>query len=78
VDYPKLPLHALVLSLAILLAPRLPAQVEQASLTGIISDKTGAAVPQARISAENLATGVKTATPSNSSGNFYLKVVPGD
>jgi hypothetical protein len=78
VCFPKFRLPAFVLSLTILLAPRLPAQVEQASLTGIISDKSGAAVPQARISAENLATGVKTAAPSNSSGNFYLKVVPGD
>ena len=65
--------------LALTLGVRLlSAQVEQASVTGIISDKSGAAVPEAQVSAENLATGIKTATPTNASGNYYLTLVPGD
>ena len=60
------------------MAMPLLAQVERASVSGIVSDKTGAAVPAAQVSAENLATGVKSATVSNASGNYYLNLLAGD
>src|SRR5438045_978745 len=71
-------LPPLLVWLALGMTLRLPAQVEQASLTGIISDKSGAAVAESQISAENLATNVKTSTYTNASGNFYMKLWPGD
>src|SRR5438552_17326497 len=60
------------------MAMPLLARVERASGSGIVSDKTGAAVPAAQVSAENLATGVKSATVSNASGNYYLNLLAGD
>ncbi len=59
-------------------AASLQAQVERASISGIISDKTGAPLVHAQVSAENLATSVKTSTVTNPSGNFYLTLLPGD
>ncbi len=54
------------------------AQVERASVSGIISDKTGAPLANAQVTAENLATSVKTSTQTNGSGNLYLNLLPGD
>jgi hypothetical protein len=64
--------------LALLSTAQLLAQVERASVSGIISDKTGAAMPGARVGAENLSTGVKASTVTNGSGNYYLSLLPGD
>ncbi|MGH7869481.1 MAG: carboxypeptidase-like regulatory domain-containing protein, partial [Candidatus Dormibacteraceae bacterium] len=56
----------------------LNAQVERASISGIIRDQTGAALHGAQVSAENLATSVNTSTVTNASGNFYMTLLPGD
>ncbi len=70
--------RAAVLAAATLLAPALLAQVERASVSGIVSDRSGAPVPGAKIEALNLETGVNTATVTNSSGNYYMTLLPGD
>src|ERR1700758_5690608 len=66
---------ALVIACAL---PHLSAQVERASISGIISDETGAPLAQASVSADNLATSVNTSTLTNATGNFYLMLPPGD
>ena len=56
----------------------LSAQSEKASVSGIISDKTGAALPGAKVTVANLETGVRTSTVTNAAGNYYISVFPGE
>lgn len=65
----------LLLSVAVFLmgfalAGRLSAQAISGDVVGTVVDKTGAAVPDAAIEVENIATGVKTNTMANSVGEF--------
>ncbi len=53
------------------------AQGDRASITGIVSDPSGAVIPRARVNAVNLATSVASSAASNSSGVYYLLVLPG-
>ena len=55
---------------AITETPMAYAQVTTAAIHGIVSDLTGAALPNAKVTATNTATGITTATTSNRSG-FY-------
>src|ERR1044072_4792545 len=52
------------------------AQVNAASLTGLIPDTTGAVVPGATITAINTATNVEQTTKSDSSGYFTFPSLP--
>ena len=71
--------HRFLIAVAALAsAAFLNAQSEKASVSGIISDKTGAAMAGALISVENLETGIKTTTVSNATGNYYVSVLPGE
>ena len=63
---------------ALLFTALLPAQSEKASLSGVIGDSTGAAVPGACVTGESLTTGVKTTTVTNETGSFYLALLPGE
>jgi hypothetical protein len=55
------------------------AQVAGATLSGIITDPQGAAVPSATVSATNSGTGISSETQSNSSGEYTLpNLNPGD
>ncbi len=67
-----------VAALVGIFAVTLHGQVERASISGVISDKTGAPLAKAQVTAENLGTSVKTSTVTNGSGNFYLTLLPGD
>ena len=48
------------------------AQTQSARLTGTVHDSTGAVVPNAKVSATNVATRVKTETSSNATGDYVL------
>src|ERR1700730_2120173 len=52
------------------LTPRIYAQVSGGTLSGTITDQSGAAVAGARLSIRNIATGVSTNVTANASG-FY-------
>ena len=52
------------------------AQTGAASLTGIISDQTGAKVPGATVTATNQATNVAYTAVSNEAGNYSITSVP--
>ena len=52
------------------------AQTVTGSVTGEISDTTGAAIPKASVVAENVDTGVKTPTTANASGVYSILFLP--
>lgn len=57
---------------ALLAILRLSASAQTAQLTGTVSDKSGAFVPGARVTATNVATGVARSSITNSSGNYLI------
>src|SRR5215470_14718264 len=58
------------LALAATLASLGRAQVISGDIVGAVSDKSGAGIPNATITAENIATGIKTTTTSNDRGEY--------
>lgn len=52
------------------------AQGERATVTGIVSDPSGAIVPSVSIAIRNLETNVAARTSTNSAGLFYLPALP--
>jgi hypothetical protein len=50
-----------------------PAQTVTGSVTGEVTDTTGAIIPKADVTVENIATGVKTSTTTNGSGVYTVR-----
>jgi hypothetical protein len=67
---PRVLLGYLVLAIALLASTRVYAQVSGATLSGTVTDASSAAVPEAKISIKNSATGVVREVTSDSAG-FY-------
>ncbi len=67
---------ALLLALTTALSPLASAQTATGSVSGSIHDANGAAVPGARVSARNDATGVALATQSSEAGVYVFPTVP--
>src|SRR5262245_16071720 len=66
-----------LLLLLVLLAPATAgAQTGAASLTGIVTDETGAAVPGATVTATNQATNVEYTAISNDAGSYTMTSLP--
>ncbi len=61
---------------ALFCAPALLAQTVTGSITGNVTDSSGAIVAGAKITAHNLDTGVDSPTTSNSSGFYSIKFLP--
>jgi hypothetical protein len=66
----------LLLVIGVLVPVIASAQTGAGSLTGIVSDQSGAAVPGATVSATNQATNVPYVAVSNESGNYTLTSLP--
>ena len=63
----------------LLLAGVVLAQVEQATITGTVTDMSGAVVPAARVAAANIRTGVTGETQTNNEGHYRLPYLhPGE
>ncbi len=68
-----------VAALSFLFPALLFAQVDRATLSGVVRDPNGAAVSQARVAVRNLATGVTSRTATNSEGAFVIvDLAPGN
>jgi hypothetical protein len=52
------------------------AQVQNGQFTGTVTDPTGAAIPNAKLTASNLATGFSVTTTSNQSGLYLARELP--
>src|ERR1700730_8325616 len=52
------------------------AQVQNGQFSGTVTDPTGAAVPNAKITASNPATNFTVSTTTNSTGSYTLKELP--
>ena len=64
------PLVLVLLALTVLAVTPAPAQVAGATLSGTVSDASGAAVPNAKVSIKNNATSVVTEVTTDTAG-FY-------
>ena len=52
------------------------AQSNLGSITGIVTDPHGAVIPEATVTATNVATGVRSSAKSNSTGIYLLPSLP--
>jgi len=52
------------------------AQVNTASLTGLVKDPTDAVLVDAKVTARNMATNIERAVQTNSSGYYFLANLP--
>ena len=68
----KIPRYIRIVSAAAFLAAACLAQTQTARLVGTVHDKTGAVVPNAKVTAVNAGTKVKTEGTSNASGDYVL------
>lgn len=62
----------LAAALALPLTPIAAAQSDNSSLSGTVTDSTGALLPNAKVTIRNTATGTETVLTTNASGNFVL------
>jgi len=52
------------------------AQVQNGQITGTVTDPTGAAIPNAKVTVTNPATNLSSSTTTNASGNYVVKELP--
>ena len=69
-------LTACLLLLSVCLVPPARAQVNNASVTGLVTDAAGAVVPNASVTLRNRATSVETSATTDSSGYYTFASVP--
>ena len=65
-----------LLAVAVLAAVPLFAQVDTATITGVVADPSGAAIAGAEVRAANLGTGLTYTASSNESGIYVLTALP--
>jgi hypothetical protein len=68
--------HFLLLALLAAGAQLLPAQTAMGVITGLVTDSTGAVVPNAAVVGRNMATGAEARTVTSSAGNYVLPNLP--
>lgn len=67
-----------VVSLLTCFAPSIFAQAGRGSISGLVSDQSGAIIPGAKVVVENAATGLKLSTVSTDSGLYsFISLAPG-
>ncbi len=56
--------------------PNALAQMVTGSVTGLVTDPSGAVIANAKVTAENVATGVKTVAQTNGAGAYTIRFLP--
>src|SRR4051794_1834192 len=64
------------LSLALLISSMVFGQSDRGTITGTVSDQAGALIPNAKVVANNTATGVQFTTETTETGNFTIPSMP--
>src|SRR5271165_2631373 len=79
VRYVHLTVFLIVFGLWVIVPPAALGQGASATVNGIVSDPSSAAVPNAQVELKNVNTGVVRSTSTNSTGNYlFLDVTPGE
>ncbi len=76
----KRTLHGMLALIAVFLltASTASAQVDRATLTGIVEDPSGAVIPKAQVTVTSLATGVVSKVMTNDNGTYLVvNMMPG-
>src|SRR5580698_5062742 len=63
-------------AVCLLAAIALRAQITTTTITGIVSDPGGAAVPNAQVTAANIGTGVTRTANTNAQGEYRIDLLP--
>lgn len=66
----------LVVLTVLLLALSAIAQVENGQFTGTVTDPSGAAVPNAKVTVTNVATNYSITVTTNQTGNYFARELP--
>src|SRR5437667_7927808 len=69
-------LNVSVLVILVLAFPCAQAQLNRGTITGIVTDPSGAAVAEAKITAVHLETNISSSTSSTMNGNYTLSSLP--
>src|SRR5436190_6305019 len=69
-------LWAVFLGVFLLMAIAANAQSDNANVSGVITDPSGAAIPRAKVTLKNQATGLTREAATNESGVFAIPTVP--
>src|SRR5260370_18459033 len=69
-------LTSCILSLLLCMVSVLTAQVQNGQFTGTVTDPTGAAIANAKVTVSNVATNLSVSVATNSSGNYTAKELP--
>src|SRR3954469_14134234 len=75
-DRMKYAKYILLALLAVLVPAASFAQSSNGSISGVVTDDTGAAVPGVTVTATNTATGVARTTVSNATGHYQIALLP--
>ena len=71
--------RALAVVLVLAIAATASAQVDRATLTGIVKDPSDAVIPKAQVRVDNLATGVVSTATANQDGTYLIvNLAPGE
>jgi hypothetical protein len=72
------PIRLLLLAAVILFASGTPtlAQVEQGTITGTVTDQTGAVIPGAQVKVTNVQTRINRTMQTNSEGHYNVPYLP--
>src|SRR5215470_2570082 len=62
--------------LVLLLSPAILAQVTTGTITGAVTDPSGAAVPNAHVTATNVGTALSRSVESNGEGEYRIEFLP--
>jgi len=70
------PRSLLTITLLLLAAVPVAAQSITGSITGVVTDSTGAVVPAAEVTAINIGTSIRSVARTDSSGNYAIPLLP--